>query len=77
MLGFDKEDIIKKAREIGTFEISILPGDDCCQRFLPEYPETRADLKETEREEAKVNLDKLIKKAIETAKVEHFIGHKS
>jgi len=70
LIGFDKQDIIEKAKEIGTFDISILPGDDCCQRFLPEHPETRADLKEVEIEEKKLDLKKLINKAFKDIKVE-------
>lgn len=64
VIGQDKQDIIDKAREIGTFEISILPHEDCCARFLPKHPETRAKLREVKRVEKKLNIEKLIKEAI-------------
>ncbi|MFH1947541.1 MAG: tRNA uracil 4-sulfurtransferase ThiI [Candidatus Magasanikbacteria bacterium] len=44
LIGFDKNEIIIKAKEIGTFETSILPHDDCCTLFMPKSPETRAKL---------------------------------
>ena len=64
LIGQDKEDIIKKAKEIGTFDVSILPGEDCCQRFLPKHPETKADLREVKKEEKKLNVKELIEQAI-------------
>jgi len=63
----DKEEIIGKAREIGTFEISILPDEDCCSRFLPAHPATKANLNEVKREEKKLNINKLIKEAVHKA----------
>lgn len=69
LIGLDKKDIISKAREIGTFEVSILPGEDCCQRFLPKHPETKADLPEVKREEDKLNIEKLIKEAIKRSQI--------
>ena len=35
LLTLDKEDIVKKAKEIGTFEVSIQPYEDCCTIFTP------------------------------------------
>jgi thiamine biosynthesis protein ThiI len=66
----DKQDIINKAKEIGTFEISILPAQDCCQRFLPKHPETKAKLEEVKKEEKKLEVEKLVKEAIKKTKVE-------
>jgi len=76
LIGQDKEDIIKKAKEIGTFDISILPGEDCCQRFLPKHPETKADLPEVKKEENKLNVEKLIGEAIKKAKVVRIVNSK-
>ncbi|TFB08198.1 tRNA 4-thiouridine(8) synthase ThiI [Candidatus Atribacteria bacterium MT.SAG.1] len=70
LIGMDKEDIIKKGKDIGTFDISILPAQDCCQRFLPKHPETRANLKKVEEEEKKLDVEKLIKEAVKKLKVE-------
>jgi thiamine biosynthesis protein ThiI len=63
----DKEEIIRKAKKIGTFEISILPDEDCCSRFLPAHPATKANLNEVKREENKLNINKLIKEAVHKA----------
>jgi len=70
LICYDKEEIINKAKEIGTFEISILPHQDCCARFLPQNPETRANLKEIKAEEEKLNSKKIIKEAILKTKLE-------
>lgn len=64
LIGEDKEEIIQKAKEIGTFDISILPYQDCCVRFLPEHPETKANLKEIKNAENNLNLKKLTKEAV-------------
>ncbi len=65
----DKEEIIKQARDIGTFEISILPHQDCCSRFLPRQPETKADLKEVRKAEKKLDIQKIVKNAIKNSSV--------
>ncbi len=60
----DKEEIIRKAKEINTFEISILPHEDCCVRFLPKHPETRANPEEVEKEEEKLDINGMIEAAL-------------
>jgi thiamine biosynthesis protein ThiI len=67
LISDDKEEIIKKAKNIGTFDVSILPYQDCCVRFLPSRPETRADLREVNEAEKKLDTKKLIKKAVKEA----------
>lgn len=62
LIGFDKEEIIKLSKEIGTFETSILPGQ-CCN-LTPPYPETRALLCRVLEEEKKLDLEKLVSEAI-------------
>ena len=69
LIGFDKQEIIAKAREIGTYEISIAPHQDCCSRFLPQYPETNANLTEVKKEEKKLNVGKLVRAAVEDAQL--------
>ena len=52
VVGMDKEEIVRIARKIGTFETSILPYEDCCTVFTPKHPKTRpqvADLEEAEQ----------------------------
>lgn len=65
----DKEEIIQKAKEIGTYEISILPHQDCCARFLPKHPETKANLEEIKKAENNLNITKLVKEAIKETKI--------
>ncbi len=64
LIGKDKEEIISLAKKIGTFETSILPHQDCCARFLPLYPATKADLKEVKDSEKKLDVKKLVKEAL-------------
>jgi len=64
LIGANKEDIINIARQIGTYEISARPYDDCCSLFLPEYPETRAKLEVILEIEKKLDEDKLISEAV-------------
>jgi thiamine biosynthesis protein ThiI len=52
LVGSDKEEIVRTARKIGTYEISILPDQDCCSLFVPRHPETRARLGQIEPLEA-------------------------
>lgn len=69
LIGFDKQEIINKAKEIGTYEISILAHQDCCSLFVPKHPETRAKLEEVKEAEGKLNIKKLIKEAIQKTEV--------
>ena len=67
LITHDKEEIINKAKEINAYSISILPDEDCCSRFLPAHPATKANLEEVKKEEEKLNTNKLIKEAIRKA----------
>ncbi|XOB42257.1 MAG: tRNA uracil 4-sulfurtransferase ThiI [Candidatus Nealsonbacteria bacterium] len=64
LIGFNKEEIIDQAKKINTFDISILPHQDCCARFLPARVETKADLKQVKLEEKKLDVEELVKKAV-------------
>lgn len=65
-IATDKTAIIDIARDIGTFDISIEPFDDCCSIFAPEHPNTRPSLAEIERDEAKLDVEGLVAQALET-----------
>lgn len=65
LLTYDKEEIVIKAKEIGTYETSILPFEDCCTIFTPKNPKTNPRLDKVESFESKVDFDALIKTAIE------------
>ncbi len=41
LIGMDKLQIIEIAKDIGTFETSILPYEDCCTLFSPKHPQTK------------------------------------
>lgn len=57
LIGSDKLDIIDVAKQLGTFEISSRPADDCCTLFMPRSPETHARIKDCEAAEALVPID--------------------
>ena len=66
LIAFDKEDIVKLARKIGTFDISIQPFEDCCTVFTPRHPVTNPILENIEQEEAKLDVETLVKNAFNT-----------
>ena len=57
--GLNKEEIVNRARDIGTYEISIEPYEDCCSFFVPLHPETKANLIDVQKTEAKIGLQHL------------------
>lgn len=65
VVGMDKEEIIRMARKIGTFETSILPYEDCCTVFTPRHPKTRPHLDEIQEAEAELDIDGLIQSAMD------------
>lgn len=68
LIGMDKKDIIWFARKIGTYDISILPYEDCCTVFTPKHPKTKPKLDVVISEEKKLlkhNIDALVKQAID------------
>ena len=65
----DKVDIIDIARDIETFETSILPFEDCCTIFLPKHPVTRPKVEDIKKSEAVLDIDVLVREAIENMKV--------
>lgn len=69
LICYDKDETIEIARRIGTFDISVLPYDDCCTLFLPPNPNTRSKVHNLEREEKKVDIEAIVKKAVETVEV--------
>jgi len=64
LIGMDKDEIIAKAKAIGTFETSILPYDDCCTVFVPKYPQTRPDPSRTQYQERDIDIDKFVSDAV-------------
>lgn len=65
LIGMDKEEIIVRSRSIDAFETSILPYEDCCTVFTPKHPTTNPKRKTVERTEAVLDMDTLIKNALD------------
>jgi tRNA uracil 4-sulfurtransferase len=72
LVGMDKQEIIDQARRIGTFEISSIPDQDCCQLFVPKHPATKARLAEVEEDESTLDIENLILLGTTQAAVEEF-----
>lgn len=70
LIAMDKVDIIKIAEEIGTYETSIIPEADCCYLFSPKKPVTKPRLERIEKSESKLDVEALIKQAIEESVME-------
>ena len=66
LIGFDKNEIIEKSVKMNAYETSILPFEDCCTVFLPDFPAIKPKLSEIEREEIKLDVEGLIAEAIES-----------
>ncbi|NLI54237.1 MAG: tRNA 4-thiouridine(8) synthase ThiI [Clostridiales bacterium] len=64
LIGFDKEEIVTRAKAIGSYETSILPYEDCCTVFVPQHPVTRPKLEDIRRSEALVDFAPMIETAI-------------
>lgn len=69
LIALDKVDIIDIARDIGTYEKSIEPYEDCCTVFLPKHPVTRPKLSKIEKSESKLDVEQLIQNALDSEEV--------
>ena len=72
LIGFDKEEITAEAQKLGTYEVSIIPDEDCCTLFTPRYPATRARHAAAALAEAELDIAGLVERAAEAAVVEDF-----
>jgi len=72
LVGMDKQEIIDQARRIGTFEISSIPDQDCCQLFVPKHPATKATPREVEEAESRFDVTQLARFGLENATREEF-----
>ncbi|MBQ9728830.1 MAG: tRNA 4-thiouridine(8) synthase ThiI [Clostridia bacterium] len=63
LVGFDKNEIIERSVKMGAYETSILPFEDCCTVFLPDFPAIRPKLKDILYEERKLDVEGLIEEA--------------
>jgi thiamine biosynthesis protein ThiI len=68
LIGMDKTEVIEAARRIGTYDVSILPYEDCCTLFTPKHPKTKPKLDEVLAQESRIsNLPELVSRAVEGA----------
>ena len=72
LCGFDKNEIIERSRDIGAYDVSIRPYEDCCTVFLPDYPIIKPKMADVLAEEAKLNVQGLLDEAFATAEVTEF-----
>ena len=66
LVGFDKDEIIERSMAMGAYETSILPFEDCCTVFLPEFPAIKPKMSYILEEEAKLDVDALVEEALGT-----------
>lgn len=69
LIAMDKVDIMDKAQEIGTYDISIQPYEDCCTVFLPKHPVTKPKLEKIDKSEALLDIEGLVKAAVESEEI--------
>ena len=69
LIAMDKVDIMDKAKEIGTYDISIQPYEDCCTVFLPKHPVTKPKLSKIEQSESVLDVESLVEDAVASAEV--------
>ena len=69
LIGMDKIEIMDRAQEIGTYEKSIEPYEDCCTVFLPKHPATKPRLEKILESEARLDVDALVDKAVASQEI--------
>ena len=69
LIAMDKVDIMDKAREIGTYDISIQPYEDCCTVFLPKHPVTKPKLDRIEASESALDVEALVDAAVASEEI--------
>lgn len=72
LCGFDKNEIIERSRNMGAYDVSIRPYEDCCTVFLPDYPIIKPKLADVLAEEAKLDVEALLNDAFSTLEVTEF-----
>jgi len=72
LIGMDKDEIVAQAQQLGTFPISIIPDQDCCQLFMPRHPATRARLDQIAEAERALPLTEMVDAAAAATSVEEF-----
>lgn len=69
LIGMDKEEIVEISRKINTFDISIMPYEDCCTVFTPRHPKLNPRVYLVEKEEDKLDMQKIIKDCVQNCEI--------
>ena len=69
LVGMDKNEIVDQARQLGTFETSIQPDQDCCSLFVPPHPETHANLDEVRAAEGALEVETMVAEAVRKVEI--------
>ena len=69
LVGMDKNEIVETSRQIGTYETSILPYEDCCTIFSPKHPLVRPDRNLLTESYQAMAIEPLLERAIEEAEM--------
>ena len=72
LIGLDKEEITAEAQRLGTFDISIIPDQDCCTLFTPRHPATKSRRQDVERAESGLPVADIVAEAVNAAVIEEF-----
>ena len=72
LIGMDKDEITAEAQRLGTFPISIIEDQDCCQLFTPKHPATKARPEDIDAAERTLRIDDFVAQAVASAVVEDF-----
>ena len=72
LIGSDKDEIVTEARKIATFDLSIQEAEDCCTLFMPRSPETHARPKQVKANWDLLDVDDLVKRALDSIEVHEF-----
>jgi thiamine biosynthesis protein ThiI len=72
LIGMDKLEITEQAQQIGTFETSIEPDQDCCKLFVPAHPSTKTSLDHIRKVERGLDIDTLVKQGLERVELAEF-----
>jgi len=72
LIGSDKEEIVQAARALGTYDISIIPDQDCCRLFVPRHPATSSSLQEIGEAESHLEIEKLVQMGLDQVEMRVF-----
>jgi tRNA uracil 4-sulfurtransferase len=72
LIGSDKEEIVQQARALGTYDISIIPDQDCCRLFVPRHPATCSTLEEVRLAESHLDVGKLVQMGLDGMEIQAF-----